>query len=67
MSRYWSLLKNAWLILWNLALLALVVGVPVVALWRGKWLAAVFMLGLAFAYWLWRHPAFILGMKIGRD
>lgn len=63
--RYLSLLKNAWLIVWNVALLCLVVGVPVVALWQAGWMAVAFMLVLAFGFFLWRHPAFIFGMWIG--
>lgn len=66
MKRWLTLLKHAWLIAWNLALLALVVGVPAVALWSAGWVAAGFMLVLAAAVWLLRHPAFLLGMWLGR-
>lgn len=56
------LFKSAWLIAWNTALLALVVVVPAVAIYRAGWLAIGFMGVLAFAVWLWRHPAFLMGM-----
>lgn len=63
--RYLSLLKFAWLIAWNLALLCLVVAVPVVAVWQAGWVAVAFMLVLAFGFFLWKHPAFIVGMWLG--
>lgn len=53
------------LIAWNLALLALVLGVPLLALWHGGWLALAFMVGLAAVYALLRRPAFLLGMWLG--
>jgi hypothetical protein len=66
MKRWLMLLKHAWLIAWNLALLALLVGVPAVALWQAGWVATGFMLVLAAAVWLLRHPAFVLGMWMVR-
>ena len=66
MKRLLTLLKNAWLIVWNLALLALVVAVPTVALFKAGWVAAAVMLVLAAGVWLWRHPAFLMGMWLSR-
>lgn len=62
MKRWLLVLKNAWLIAWNLALLALFVVVPSVALWQAGWVAAAFLLVLAAALWLLRHPGFLLGL-----
>lgn len=66
MKRWLLLLKNAWLIAWNLALLGLLVGVPAVALWQAGWVAAAILLVLAAAVWLLKHPAFLLGMWMAR-
>lgn len=63
--RYLSLLKNAWLIAWNLALLCLVVAVPVSAIWQAGWVAVWFFVVLGFAFFVWRHPSFIFGMWLG--
>lgn len=66
MKRWLSLLKHAWLIAWNLALLALFVVVPAVALWRAGWVAACILLVLAAGLWLVRHPGFLPGMWAAR-
>jgi hypothetical protein len=65
MLRYLKLLKFALLITWNLAWLALVVGVPLwVSLkvgWPGAAVVAVFAAGI----WLAKRPAALLGLLLG--
>lgn len=65
MLRYLSLIKFAWLIVWNLALLVLLVVVPVVALFQAGWFAAGFMAMLAVLVLALRRPAFLMGMWLG--
>ncbi len=59
------MIKFAWLIVWNLALLVLLVVVPVAALFQAGWFAAGFMAMLAVLVLALRHPAFLLGMWLG--
>lgn len=62
MRRYFALLKHAWLIVWNLALMALFWGVPLVALYQGRWLAAGLIAGGAVVVWLVKNPSALLGL-----
>lgn len=65
MTRWLSLLKNAWLIVWNLALLALVVGVPLIALYQAGWFAFWLMVAAAGFCWVVRRPVILVGLWLG--
>lgn len=62
MRRWLTLLKNAWLIVWNVACMAVLWGVPLVALYQGRWLAAGLIAGGALVVWLVKHPSALLGL-----
>lgn len=65
MRRYLCLLKNAWLIVWNLACLALFAGLPLLLVIKAGWLGALALLAGAAAVWLLRHPLALLGLALG--
>lgn len=65
MRRYLRLMGYAWLVAYNLALLALVTLVPLWAVWQIGWPAAA-LLGLAaLVAWLVKNPSALLGLLIG--
>jgi hypothetical protein len=65
MNRAAHLLRHAWLIVWNAALIALLIGAPAVALWQAGWTAVAFLPVLLVPVVLTRWPALALGAWFG--